>query len=98
MLCAAVDTMHGAAASKIKALESDVLVPKLAHALAGYVAGAAAQGTCRDGAVGATFGEVVAELRPPANGMFYTEEEKRYVMALSKVVAGAAPAYSDTFA
>ena len=92
-----VDTAHGQAASAIKSLEADYLAHKLAHALAGCVAGAAAGGTCRDGAVGAAVGEVIAGpggLLKPRNGMFYTEEEKRDVLAMTKLVAGATSAYA----
>ncbi len=94
ILGAAVDTLHGEAASKIKTLEADYLAHKLAHALAGCVAGAAANGDCRDGAIGAAVGEVVAELMPPANGIAYSESEKDNVLALSKLVAGATSAYA----
>jgi filamentous hemagglutinin len=94
ILGAAVDTLHGEAASKIKGLEADYLAHKLAHALAGCVAGAAANGDCRDGAIGAAVGEVVAELLPPANGIAYSETEKDNVLALSKLVAGATSAYA----
>jgi len=92
-----VDTAHGQAASAIKSLEADYLAHKLAHALAGWVAGAAVGGTCRDGAVGAAVGEVIAGpggLLKPRNGMFYTEEEKRDVLAMTKLVAGATSAYA----
>lgn len=92
-----MDTAHGQVASAIKGLEADYLAHKLAHALAGCVAGAAAGGQCRDGAVGAAVGEIVAGPRgmlKPSNGMFYTEEEKHNVMALSKLVAGAVSVYA----
>ena len=90
-------TPHGQVASTIKGLEADYLAHKLAHALAGGVAGAAAGGQCRDGAVGAAVGEVIAGpggLLKPRNGMFYTEEEKRDVLAMTKLVAGATSAYA----
>lgn len=92
-----VDTAHGQAASQIKGLESQYLAHKLAHALAGCVAGAAASGTCKDGAIGAAIGEIIAGpggLLKPKNGMFYTEEEKRNVLAITKLVGGAVSAYS----
>jgi hypothetical protein len=89
-----VDTAHGQAASQIKGIESQYLAHKLAHALAGCVAGAAAQGTCKDGAIGAALGEVVAQLMPPKNGIAYSDNEKNNVLALSKLVAGAASAYA----
>jgi hypothetical protein len=84
-------------ASAIKGLEADYLAHKLAHALAGCVAGAAAGGTCKDGAIGGAVGEIIAGPRgmlKPSNGMFYTEEEKRNVLAATKLVAGAVSAYS----
>ena len=96
MVGALVDTAHGQAASAIKTLEGEYLAHTLAHALAGCVAGAAAGGACRDGAVGAAVGEIVAGpggLIRPKNGMFYTEEEKRDVLALAKLVGGAVSAY-----
>lgn len=92
-----VDTAHGQVAGLIKGLEGDYLAHKLAHALAGCVAGAAAQGTCKDGAIGAAIGEIIAGpggLLKPKNGMFYTEEEKRNVLAITKLVGGAVSAYA----
>jgi large exoprotein involved in heme utilization and adhesion len=89
-----VDTAHGQAASQIKGLESQYLAHKLAHALAGCVAGAAAGGQCKDGAIGAALGEIVAQLMPPNNGIAYSESEKANVLALSKLVAGATSAYA----
>jgi hypothetical protein len=89
-----VDTAHGQAASAIKGLESEYLAHKLAHALAGCAAGAAAGGVCRDGAIGAALGEVVAQLMPPKNGIAYSDSEKNNVLALSKLVAGATSAYA----
>jgi hypothetical protein len=89
-----VDTAHGQVASKIKVLEADDLAHKLAHALAGCVAGAAAGGACKDGAVGGAVGEIVAQLMPPKNGIAYSDSEKNNVLALSKLVAGAASAYA----
>jgi hypothetical protein len=92
-----VDTAHGQAASQIKRIESQYLAHKLAHALAGCAAGAAASGTCRDGAIGAALGEIIAGpggLLKPKNGMFYTEEEKRNVLAITKLVGGAVSAYA----
>jgi hypothetical protein len=73
------------------------LAHKLAHALAGCAAGAAAGGVCRDGAIGAAIGEIIAGpggLLKPKNGMFYTEEEKRNVLAITKLVGGAVSAYA----
>jgi hypothetical protein len=81
-------------ASQFKVLESEYLAHKLAHALAGCVAGAAASGTCKDGAIGAAMGEIVAQLMPPKNGIAYSEEEKRHVLGLSKLVAGDTSAYA----
>jgi hypothetical protein len=89
-----VDTAHGQAASQIKVLEGQYLAHKLAHALAGCVAGAAAGGKCKDGAIGAAVGEIVAQLMPPKNGIVYSDSEKHNVLALSKLVAGAASAYA----
>jgi filamentous hemagglutinin len=92
-----VDTAHGQAASVIKGLESEYLAHKLAHALAGCVAGVAAGGSCKDGAIGAAVGEIIAGpggLIKPANGMFYTAEEKHNVLALTKLVGGAVSAYA----
>ncbi|MDO9571255.1 MAG: DUF637 domain-containing protein [Hydrogenophaga sp.] len=92
-----VDTVHGQVASQFKVLESEYLAHKLAHALAGCVAGAAAGGACKDGAIGAAVGEVIAGpggLLKPKNGMFYTEEEKRNVLAVAKLVGGAVSAYA----
>lgn len=89
-----VDTAHGAVASQIKLAGFDYLAHKLAHALAGCVAGAAAGGECRDGAIGAAVGEVVAGLMPPQNGIAYSDAEKAKVLALSKLVAGATSAYA----
>ena len=92
-----VDTAHGQVASKIKGIEADYLAHKLAHALAGCVAGAAAGGACKDGAIGAAIGEIIAGpggLIKPKNGMFYTEEEKPNVLAITKLVSGAASAYA----
>lgn len=92
-----VDTAHGEVASQIKVLEGDYLAHKLAHALAGCVAGEAAGGACRDGAIGAAVGEIIAGpggLLKPQNGMFYTEEEKRNVLAVTKLVGGAVSAYA----
>ena len=89
-----VDTLHGQAASQIKGLEADYLAHKLAHALVGCVAGAATGGACRDGAIGGAVGEIVAQLLPPQNGIAYSESEKNNVLALSKLVAGAASAYA----
>jgi filamentous hemagglutinin len=94
LLGGAVDTVHGAAASHIKALESQWLAHKLAHALAGCAAGAAAGGECRDGAIGAAVGEAVAQLLPPANRIAYSPAEQRDIIALSQLVAGAAAAYT----
>lgn len=92
-----VDTAHGQVASQIKLLEADYLAHKLAHALAGCIAAAAAQGTCKDGGIGAAVGEIIAGpggLLKPKNGMFYTDEEKRNVLAISKLVAGATSAHA----
>jgi hypothetical protein len=58
------------------------------------VAGAAAGGTCKDGAIGGAVGEIVAQLMPPKNGIAYSESEKNNVLALSKLVAGATSAYA----
>ena len=57
-------------------------------------AGAAAGGECKDGAIGGAVGEMVAQLMPPKDGTLYTEEEKKNVLALSKLVAGTASAYA----
>lgn len=93
-----IDTLHGGVAGKIKVLESNhlsgYLAHKLAHALVGCVAGAAAGGECRDGAIGAAVGEVVAGLFPPENGMFHTQAERDKVLAYSKLVAGGISAYA----
>lgn len=94
-----VDTAHGEVASQIKGLEADYLAHKLAHALAGCVAGALAQGTCRDGAIGAAVGEAVAEIfKGEKPGIYATEAERtsfdQKVLAISKLAAGAASAYS----
>ena len=51
------------------------------------LAGAAASGTCKDGAIGAALGEIVAQLMPPKNGIAYSDSEKHNVLALSKLVA-----------
>jgi len=45
-------------------------------------------------AVGAAVGEIVAGLMPPKNGIAYSDTEKANVLALSKLVAGAASAYA----
>jgi len=89
-----VDTAHGQVASVIKGLEADYLTHKLAHALAGCAAGAATGGQCKDGAIGAAVAEVVAQLMPPKNGIAYSDSEKANVLAVSKLVAGAASAYA----
>lgn len=89
-----VDTAHGQVASVIKGLEADYLTHKLAHALAGCAAGAATGGQCKDGAIGAAVAEMMAELMPPRNGIAYSDSEKANVLAVSKLVAGAASAYA----
>jgi filamentous hemagglutinin len=89
-----VDTLHGGVAGKIKGLEASYLAHKLAHALAGCVAGAAVGGECRDGAIGAAVGEVVAGLFQPENSMFHTQAERDKVLAYSKLVAGGISAYA----
>ena len=48
---------------------------------------------CRDGAIGSAVGEMMAQIFKPANGMFYSEQEKANVLAASKIVAGAVTAY-----
>ncbi len=89
-----VDTAHGQVASVIKGLEADYLTHKLAHALAGCAAGAATGGQCKDGAIGAAVAELMAQLMPPKNGIAYSDSEKANVLAVSKLVAGAASAYA----
>lgn len=89
-----VDTLHGEVASQIKGLESDYLAHKLSHAFAGCAAGAAAGGACRDGAIGAVVGEVVAEMFPKANGIAYSPEESKKVVAYSKLISGAVAVYA----
>lgn len=89
-----VDTAHGQVASVIKGLEADYLTHKLAHALAGCAAGAATGGQCKDGAIGASVAEMMAQLMPPKNGIAYSDSEKANVLAVSKLVAGAASAYA----
>lgn len=89
-----VDTAHGQVAGVIKGLEADYLTHKLAHALAGCAAGAATGGQCKDGAIGAAVAEVMAQLMPPKNGIAYSDSEKANVLAVSKLVAGAASAYA----
>ena len=88
MLTGLVDSAHGQAASKIKLLENDYIVHKLAHALAGCAAGAAVGGQCKDGAIGAAVGEMVAQLMPAQNGIAYSDKEKQNVLGLSKLAAG----------
>jgi hypothetical protein len=86
--------VHGGVASKIKSLEGDYILHKLAHALAGCAAGAAASGDCASGATGAAVGEMVAELYSPANGSYFTDEEKSTLLAASKFSAGAVAAFT----
>lgn len=92
ILAATVDTAHAAAASQIKVLEADYIAHKIAHALAGCAAGAAGSGSCQAGAIGAAVGEIVTSVVPPANGVFYTDAEKKRVLALGKIAAGGAAA------
>jgi filamentous hemagglutinin len=87
-----VDTAHGQAASLIKGLEADFVAHKLAHALAGCAAGAAVGSTCSDGAIGAAVGEIVARLRPPANGLVHSDAERAHLLGMSQLVAGAVAA------
>jgi len=57
----------------------------------------AAGGECRDGAIGAAVGEIIAGpggLLKPKNGMFYTDAEKQNVLAVAKLVGGAVSAYA----
>jgi filamentous hemagglutinin len=94
---AVVDTVYGKVASQIKGLESEYIAHKLAHALAGCVAGAAAGGQCKDGAIGAAVGEIVAGMFPRPTGPQTAEQAKAYndkVLAYSKIVAGGVTAFA----
>lgn len=51
-------------------------------------------GQCKDGAIGAAVAEMMAQLMPPKNGIAYSDSEKANVLAVSKLVAGAASAYA----
>jgi Possible hemagglutinin (DUF637)/Pre-toxin domain with VENN motif len=94
-----VDTAQGEVSSKIKLIENDRILHKLAHALSGCVAGALGGGNCQDGAIGAAVGEMVAELykgnkplatAPQAEWDAYNNK----VLSVSKLVAGGLSAYT----
>jgi hypothetical protein len=70
------------------------IVHKLAHALAGCVAASAVNAACRDGAVGAAVGEMVAQAMPPKNGIAYSDAEKNTVMGYAKIISGGVAAYA----
>lgn len=87
LIAALATTAHGEAASQIKLLENKVILHKIAHAAAGCAAAAAQSKACRDGAIGAAVGEMVAEIMLP--GRDITLESDRYqITEFSKLVAG----------
>jgi filamentous hemagglutinin len=94
---AGVDTLHGEAASLIKGLETDYLTHKLAHALAGYVAGDAAGGHGREGAIGATVGEIVAGTFEKPHMGASADEVRAFdakVLGYAKLISGTVAAYA----
>jgi filamentous hemagglutinin len=98
-----VNTAHGEITrSYIKNLQNahiaDQMLHKIAHAVAGCAAGAVAGNSCRDGAIGATAAEMVAELfmddfpsleAPTAQWEAFHNKVKTY----GKLVAGSIAAY-----
>jgi hypothetical protein len=97
LLGAMIDTAHGEVAGAIKSIEYDFLAHKLAHALAGCAAGAAAGNTCKDGAIGAAVGEMVAGLFTKPGAYASKAEWDAFdakVLAYSKLIAGGIAAYA----
>ena len=93
----AVNTAAGYAASQIKGLESSYIAHKLAHALSGCVAAAIADAKCKDGAIGAAVGEMVADLVDKPGSNASKADWDRYstnVNAVSQLAAGAVAAYT----
>lgn len=92
-LGALVNSFQGEAASKIKTTFSDDYVAKqFAHALAGCVSGLV-QGKCKDGAIGAAVGEIVAEsILGGRNPATLSDAEKHKVISYSKIIAGSVAA------
>ncbi|HGH6785811.1 TPA: DUF637 domain-containing protein [Neisseria meningitidis] len=92
-LGALVNSFQGEAASKIKTTFSDDYVTKqFAHALAGCVSGLV-QGKCKDGAIGAAVGEIVAEsILGGRNPATLSDAEKHKVISYSKIIAGSVAA------
>jgi hypothetical protein len=58
------------------------------------VAANAVNAACRDGAVGAAVGEMVAQAMPPKNGIAYSDAEKNTVMGYAKIISGGVAAYA----
>ncbi|WP_194284037.1 DUF637 domain-containing protein, partial [Neisseria meningitidis] len=92
-LGALVNSFQGEAASKIKTTFSDDYVAKqFAHALAGCVSGLV-QGKCKDGAIGAAVGEIVADsMLGGRNPATLSDAEKHKVISYSKIIAGSVAA------
>uniref|UniRef100_UPI000690B7A9 two-partner secretion domain-containing protein n=1 Tax=Stenoxybacter acetivorans TaxID=422441 RepID=UPI000690B7A9 len=89
ILSALVQSVHGEIASQIKGTFSDQYIAhKIAHAVAGCAAAAANKEKCRDGAIGAAVAEIWADANQPANGYYYTDTERKKLIAESKLVAG----------
>lgn len=67
LLNSGINAAHGFAASEIKTTENNYILHKVLHAVAGCASAAAKKADCTAGAIGASVGEVVAELLPDPN-------------------------------
>ena len=92
ILAALVNTAHAESASLIKNINGEswerYAANKIAHAVVGCAAEAAKKGSCQAGAIGSAVGEIWADSFQPANGFFYTDEEKERIIVKGKLIAG----------
>jgi len=93
LLLAVVDSAQAQASNQVKGLSEQYVLHKVAHALTGCAAGAVLSNSCKSGAIGAAVAEMVAELLPPANGIAYSDIEKKQVVDRVKLISGGVAAF-----